>query len=222
MSNPNNSEKPQLPYPVRQPLHSRGALVRGGVLLTAALIAGGVADSKISRADHTNAAQRAELAADAQLLATQRAHEISVGLTDNTDYPDGVPVAGVLNGTVSIISEHDGGTPPTTFINPILLATADPTVSPDTAGQFLDQGWVGIPEYDGHGHTGILPVQLKLGQTGNTTVSVHFNNPDRLLLTGASVYMSTAAANQPGQVFAFDPTGDVGYSGVPIQTTNAK
>ena len=150
--------------------------------------------------------------------AIKLAGKITKELYDTKDYPKGVQVPGILNGSVKI-DNAIGNT--TSFGNPIILVESHSPAKADTNGKLLNGSWVGIPASDAEGRIDITPVQIQLGRHGGETQSLHLRNKHDTVLEGAGVY-ATSVTGSPDELIGFDIKGNGNFPSVHIEADGMK
>jgi hypothetical protein len=164
------------------------------------------------------------------------ASKISTELYD-TGFPKGVPVPGILNGTVQININTVGGVRQGQYKNPILLERIknEPTKSADA--NFLDGTYIGIPGSNAAGQVVITPVQVHIGKNGDATTSVildtepsqdpnvpkfsYTDSSEAIFENGAAVYPSEVT-NAPDELMGFDISGNGNFPSVEIVSDGMK
>jgi hypothetical protein len=142
------------------------------------------------------------------------AREISKELYDRDHFPKGVPVLGILHGTVEL---HDDRTDSTaTYTNPIILGGDDAGTPKDITDDFL---YLGIPSSTPSGQTKVQAVGfLQSGTHGPLTETVHLVDRKAPVLHGAAIY-PTEVAGSPDQLIAFDMDGNGSIPSVSVTAT---
>ncbi|HVV66679.1 MAG TPA: hypothetical protein VHB72_01250 [Candidatus Saccharimonadales bacterium] len=142
-----------------------------------------------------------------QAHAEKVAKKISNELYDRKDFPKGVPVPGILNGSVKINFETVGSAE---YENPVILSESHSAAATEKNSKLINGSWIGIPTADAEGHVAITPVQVHVGEHNRETTSLHLLDPTHTVLEGAGVY-AVPAQNGPDQLWGFDiQNGDSG------------
>lgn len=137
------------------------------------------------------------------------AGKISTELYDSKDFPNGVPVPGVLNGSVVVVDKAGS----VTWNNPVLLDR--------DKGNSLEGAWLGIPSQNQDGHTYLQPVQIHPGKHNGETETLQLHDPANPVLYGAAIY-KTSVTNGPDEVIAFDIQGNGNFPSVPVSVSGTK
>ena len=140
---------------------------------------------------------------DPNAAPSRAAARLSAELYDQNDFPNGVPVPGILNGTVTLEGDNGSGLPDITYTDPVLLERPNTLTGP----QSLEGVWIGIPDYNEQGHVVLDAVQIHVGEVSGQTESVHLNNPNEPVLSEAAIY-STHVADGPDALRGFNATGN--------------
>lgn len=145
------------------------------------------------------------------------AAKLSAELYNQRDFPKGVPVPGILNGTVTLEGPNGPGSQKITYTDPVLLELPNTL----TGLQSLDGVWVGVPDHNEQGHVVLHAMQIHEGQVDGQTESVRLNNPTEPVLDGAAIY-PTAVTHAPDELIAFDITGNGNFPSTPVEASVAK
>lgn len=142
-----------------------------------------------------------------QAHAEKVAKKISHELYETKDFPKGIRVPGILNGSVKINSATVGSAE---YENPVILSESHTAAATEKNGKLLNGSWIGIPASDAEGHVSITPVQVHLGTHNRENTSLSLLDPNHTVLEGAGVY-AVHAQNGPDQLWGFDiQNGDSG------------
>ncbi len=147
-----------------------------------------------------------------QAQATRLAAKITHELYDTKDFPNGVPVPGILNGTVEIDepSIHNK----VMFRNPVILEAGHTIAQIDKNNKLINNTWIGIPVSNADGQISISPVEINIGnqpvngasQNGEI-MSVHLQKNQDAVLEGAGIYISPQSSNSNPEFIGFDIQG---------------
>jgi hypothetical protein len=150
--------------------------------------------------------------------ATKMAHKITQHLYDPANYPKGVPVRGILNGSVRI---HNPIGMTHEIDNPVILVEQHPHAQTDKHKKLLDGTWIGVPAHDADGRVVLTPAQIHFGSRGGETETIHLNAKHDTILEGAGVY-TTAVTGEPDALMAFDIQGEGNFPSVEVTTQGGK
>ena len=151
--------------------------------------------------------------------ATRLAHKITQHLYDPANYPKGVPVKGILNGSVRI---HNPIGMTHEIDNPVILVESHQHAKTDKNKKLLDGAWIGVPAHDASGRVVLTPTQIHLSKNqAGESESLYLNNNHDTILEGAGVY-ATEVTGQPDTLMAFDITGEGNFPSVPVTTEGGK
>ena len=196
--------------PQTQPEAARAAAARkarvAGSFFAGGLLVGGVAGGLIVDQSGTVNHLKYESQAKTESLAAAQAAAFTAALYDDQQYPKGVPMP-VLNGEIrTTIRTADGIKHTGVYKDPILLATSDIDAKPDTKGDFLKGGWIGIRGNDQNGKAVIHAVRFN--QAGEQFVA-YTQKPTDIIFPDLAAYAS-ADEGGPGLdgLIGFDATGE--------------
>jgi hypothetical protein len=153
-----------------------------------------------------------------QARVIKLARKFTQELYDTKNFPKGVPVPGILNGSVRI---HNPIGNTTSFDNPVVLAESHSPTKADKNGRLLDGSWIGIPANDANGHVVLEPVQIHLGNQYGESESLHLKNKHDTVLEGAGIY-PTSVSNAPDELIGFDIQGNSNFPAVHIKADGMK
>ena len=148
-------------------------------------------------------AEMAQPVSPSQARATKLAGKITKELYDTKDYPKGVSVPGLLNGSVEVDIKTVSGVRKVGYKNPVILVESHSSSKTDKNAKLLDGSWIGIPATDANGRIYITPTQIHLGNQNGETQSLHLKNRHNTVLEGAGVY-TTSVANGSDELYGFD------------------
>ena len=137
------------------------------------------------------------------------ADRVSQALYDTGNFAKGVPVPGVINGSVTV--EDAAGK--VIWKNPAVLAFDQ--------GSKIDGSWIGVPAYDSNGHVHLQAVRLALGVHGDQTETLQLSDSAQPVLYGAALYPTTVA-NAPDSLVAFDINGNGNFASVTVSASAEK
>ncbi len=146
-----------------------------------------------------------------QALPAKEAKAISADLYKPKDFTKGVPVPGILNGSVTLQDSRLGSTE-ITYKNPVILERNNSSLGRKS----LDGTWIGIPEHNAQGHVVIHPIQIHEGKNDSQTETVNLNDSNNPVLYGAAVYTSEVT-HSGDALIAFDITGTGNFPSVPVE-----
>ena len=134
-----------------------------------------------------------------QAKATRLASKITGELYDSRNFPKGVPVPGILNGSVEIKTSIGNNIK---YVNPVILVESHSRAKTDKSEKLLNGSWVGIPVYDANGNLSLSPVEVHLGKHNGETQSLQLNNGHNTVLAEAGVFLTEV--NGADQLYGFD------------------